>query len=61
VTRPLLLDLFCGAGGAAIRDRFWSHVDRLAALLALVVALAPGTVEATGRGDRGPDVVEVQP
>jgi hypothetical protein len=35
-------------------------VTRLAALLALIVALAPGTVEATGRGDRGPDVAEIQ-
>jgi hypothetical protein len=35
-------------------------MTRLAALLAFVVALAPGTVEATGRGDRGPDVVEIQ-
>jgi hypothetical protein len=26
--RPLLLDLFCGAGGAAIEARFWSHVER---------------------------------
>lgn len=33
---------------------------RLAALLAVVVALAPGQVEATGRGDRGPAVVEIQ-
>jgi hypothetical protein len=35
-------------------------MTRLATLLAFVVALAPGTVEATGRGDRGPDVVEIQ-
>jgi hypothetical protein len=28
VTRPRLLDLFCGAGGAAIADRFWRYVDR---------------------------------
>lgn len=33
---------------------------RFAALLAVVVALMPGQVEATGRGDRGPAVVEVQ-
>lgn len=26
--RPRLLDLFCGAGGAAIERRFWSYVDR---------------------------------
>lgn len=24
-----MLDLFCGAGGAAIAERFWSHVDCL--------------------------------
>jgi hypothetical protein len=36
-------------------------MTRLATLLAfVVVALASGTVEATGRGDRGPDVVEIQ-
>lgn len=23
-----ILDLFCGAGGAAIEQRFWTHVDR---------------------------------
>ncbi len=27
-SRPRLLDLFCGAGGAAIEERFWSHVDK---------------------------------
>ena len=26
--RPRLLDLFCGAGGAAIEERFWSHVAK---------------------------------
>ncbi len=26
--RPRLLDLFCGAGGAAIEARFWKYVDR---------------------------------
>lgn len=28
MNRPLLLDLFCGAGGAGIKSRFWSHVDK---------------------------------
>jgi hypothetical protein len=27
-SRPRLLDLFCGAGGAAIMARFWKYVDR---------------------------------
>ena len=35
-------------------------MTRLAALVVVVVALMPGQVEATGRGDRGPAVVEVQ-
>jgi hypothetical protein len=26
--RPRLLDLFCGAGGAAIEARFWKYVDK---------------------------------
>jgi hypothetical protein len=26
--RPLLLDLFCGAGGAAVTTRFWRYVDK---------------------------------
>ncbi|HEX7995140.1 MAG TPA: hypothetical protein VF506_14555 [Streptosporangiaceae bacterium] len=28
MNRPRLLDLFCGAGGAAIERRFWTHVDK---------------------------------
>ena len=28
MSKPILLDLFCGAGGAAIRERFWRYVDR---------------------------------
>src|SRR3990172_8664056 len=26
--KPRLLDLFCGAGGAGIRARFWKYVDK---------------------------------
>lgn len=33
---------------------------RIAALILLIVALLPAHAQATGRGDRGPDVVEVQ-
>lgn len=28
MSRPRLLDLFCGAGGAATEQRFWKYVDR---------------------------------